>query len=499
MNKYENFKEKIKKEFNKIDISDNFYNCLCESLLICIPVKLIVDDYNDDINFRLNPDNTYCLPDTDFTKKLKSYYIDSMKTLNLSKLSNNTNKLLAALDNIFYRFNEMTTLNKSYATLLKNLDDKTFWIGSAHIDSNDEEKLIIPILIFNNEINDYPISQPFSEQWKNHWHELSYDELGRKAAANVHEDLSSTINDIHIISSLKYEGLECKGTILFQSLRKNEKNVAEIIKLNKSVKINDHKRIRKLLEITNKELVLVVDINTLEAFGFKKMDSHDSYDFLLLEDHILINFTGWFSWDCIINGEPKFNFKNLQLKFPISTNNSTSYFKDKLHATFNPNKTNKKHLIRLFDAIKEQKKGTMLVILDSDNVKKEADRLEDSGTLIDPELIEPEIIKQISKIDGAVIIDPEGICYAFGVILDGNLTPGDPARGARFNSAQRYLYTKRENNINCLIVVVSEDGYIDIITTSQLIIDTKMNNFFKSKDSNLNQRIEILSFDLGMS
>jgi hypothetical protein len=52
------------------------------------------------------------------------------------------------------------------------------------------------------------------------------------------------------------------------------------------------------------------------------------------------------------------------------------------------------------------------------------------------------------------------MCHGFGTILDGMATEsGDPSRGARYNSALRYV----ESAWPCLAVVVSEDGGVDLI------------------------------------
>ena len=50
-----------------------------------------------------------------------------------------------------------------------------------------------------------------------------------------------------------------------------------------------------------------------------------------------------------------------------------------------------------------------------------------------------------------------------GVILDGKSRPnrGTPTRGARYNSAVRYV---ESSPYPCLAVVVSEDGMVDIVT-----------------------------------
>ena len=51
---------------------------------------------------------------------------------------------------------------------------------------------------------------------------------------------------------------------------------------------------------------------------------------------------------------------------------------------------------------------------------------------------------------------PTSTCHAIGAILDGLATNhGDPTRGARFNSAMRYVAGSQQN---CMTVVVSQDG-----------------------------------------
>jgi hypothetical protein len=58
-------------------------------------------------------------------------------------------------------------------------------------------------------------------------------------------------------------------------------------------------------------------------------------------------------------------------------------------------------------------------------------------------------------------LDLEGKCHSIGVILDGLASErGDAARGARYNSAIRYVESSAHA---CLAVVLSEDGLINII------------------------------------
>ncbi len=56
-----------------------------------------------------------------------------------------------------------------------------------------------------------------------------------------------------------------------------------------------------------------------------------------------------------------------------------------------------------------------------------------------------------------------GICYAIGVILDGRhnkLSGEDISRGARHNSAYRYVFEKKHN---CVAIIISEDGDVTLV------------------------------------
>lgn len=106
----------------------------------------------------------------------------------------------------------------------------------------------------------------------------------------------------------------------------------------------------------------------------------------------------------------------------------------------------------------EQKHGTMLVILE--DAAKEAERLQGQSTRIKPVKLDAEVLRYVTSIDGAVLVDPQGVCHAIGVILDGVATKkGSSSRGARYNSAIRYQAQKP----SCLAIVISEDGSIDLI------------------------------------
>lgn len=73
---------------------------------------------------------------------------------------------------------------------------------------------------------------------------------------------------------------------------------------------------------------------------------------------------------------------------------------------------------RLFDTAVQQRHGSMLVV--ARDASDESKRLSGQGTKIVPTKLTPELYRRVSNIDGTVIIDPNCICHAVGVILDGS-------------------------------------------------------------------------------
>ena len=102
-------------------------------------------------------------------------------------------------------------------------------------------------------------------------------------------------------------------------------------------------------------------------------------------------------------------------------------------------------------------------ILISKAAKQESARLTKQGMAVTPFLLTEKWLRNISSIDGTVIIDANGYCHAFGVILDGlSNSLGLASRGGRYNSAVMYCGTAKHS---CMIIVLSQDGSVDIIAS----------------------------------
>lgn len=99
--------------------------------------------------------------------------------------------------------------------------------------------------------------------------------------------------------------------------------------------------------------------------------------------------------------------------------------------------------------------GTMLVI--SERAAEEAARLGSQALTIEPTRLDDSLVRQVTGIDGAVLVDPSGRCHAIGVILDGTAA----GAGARYNSAVKYLASAGATPT--VILLVSEDGMINLL------------------------------------
>lgn len=113
--------------------------------------------------------------------------------------------------------------------------------------------------------------------------------------------------------------------------------------------------------------------------------------------------------------------------------------------------------------------GTSILI--AENAEAESTRLCDKNHrgyrlkkdfIFEAEKIIP-YLAHLASIDGAIILSPAGKCEGFATILDGKATtqaPGNPARGARYNSARAYLYNIKGAAV---AVVISTDGSVDYL------------------------------------
>ncbi|AWM33504.1 DNA integrity scanning protein DisA nucleotide-binding domain protein [Hymenobacter nivis] len=258
------------------------------------------------------------------------------------------------------------------------------------------------------------------------------------------------------ISSLRYEGAEGVGRLLLA--RRHHPNLEEVFALTCPTPLTDYRAVRKLLEMTTPDVHLLADGENVYALG-RQVGHYDT----AREDLFAVNFITHYAWE-LQHGTHLLLRAHYGLPGLPRTRLSRTNFRRDLKRTFGL--TDAPKVDKLWDVVLEasrQKHGTLLVI--TTEALAEADRLKLQCTLIEPVPLTPLITRLITAIDGAVLLDPEGYCYSIGVILDGTASGrGDGSRGARYNSALRYVESSR---YPCLAVVVSEDGLVNVLTSKR--------------------------------
>ena len=225
--------------------------------------------------------------------------------------------------------------------------------------------------------------------------------------------------------------------------------------------ITNFKKTRKLLEMTNRFSALISDGKNIIGFSEFNINTPSDYPGIVVEYYdsqkwklIGPSEKGFQTIFDIAYGYPRFtDIPFDEINF-IST--LASRFPDLPESA-------KASLIIIFSNIRSVKNGAV-VIFDRYS-KEESDRLRSRGIRIQP--IEPDItvLKSMCNVDGAIMVDLDGKCHSFGVILDGITTEysSDSSRGSRFNSTAAYINGRSGLAIGC---VFSVDGYVDIFPKS---------------------------------
>lgn len=255
------------------------------------------------------------------------------------------------------------------------------------------------------------------------------------------------------IAAERYEGTASEGRLII--CPQNHPDIAAKIKLQTPIKIYNYRGIRKLLEVSSSKMALLCDIESVWGLGIP-LDTYQPS----LENLFEIRFAEYHTWELFHADNIMLRVKYRQPRLPRARFDR-GLFCDRVSKMFNINQATAKILIVAVEAAVAQRHGTMLVI--TPEAAAETKRLAAQCTVIEPVIVSRDIISHLSSVDGAILISPAGIVHSFGVILDGRASEnGNPTRGARYNSAIRYIDGKLRHKINCLALIVSEDGYVDL-------------------------------------
>ena len=256
-----------------------------------------------------------------------------------------------------------------------------------------------------------------------------------------------------MISTMRYEGSESLGEMLV--VPPGREGVQVALSLGQPVSLRDFRTVRKLLEITGEGLLLLCSDG--DVYGLGAPADHERVP---VGGFFRIGFTGHYTWRLALGERVLMEVTYGQPRLPKER---IDYLEFRRHVEQTFAEISTAEIGALWGLVSEaakQRHGTMVMV--SSGAEAEAARLSKQGIAIEPMALTPDLMRLVTAIDGAVLIDPHNVCHAIGTILDGRATDGgDPSRGARFNSAVRYVDS---SDHPCLAIVVSEDGMIDLVS-----------------------------------
>ncbi len=257
----------------------------------------------------------------------------------------------------------------------------------------------------------------------------------------------------NIISALPHESREGLGGMVIADMQHSAVDTA--IRLQWPILANSYryKWVRKLLDMCKEGLSLLSDSRYVWGIGRFDRAKYEEFKYDVFE----IRFVGHHHWEMwhldqhlmtVRNGEPRLPRPRIDLdavrlalrqRFPGLADAAADW------------------LTEIVGFAVWAQHGTTIII--SMIAEAESGRLA-GNTGVKSFLPDQATIAAATSIDGAVMIDLEGTCHGIGLILDGEAGDRESAvRSARYNSVVRYV----RNRNDCLGIVVSVDGMIDIL------------------------------------
>ncbi len=301
-----------------------------------------------------------------------------------------------------------------------------------------------------------------------------------------------SLSFINSLAGYNYEGQKNNGYIYFyMSLTNSSNNI--IFQDPEYLSFKNIKLVRKLLEMTDKNRWLLCnwDPNSKYSafYGWRIAGLGKGIG----EYNAMIHFYGNAKWRMTTSNEyisydgGRYTIRHINAPSEQERSNADEIEKiTQFYTSISIDKKKSAEYIEVFEKLLAQKHGTMLII--SNNAQSEAKRFSNAkrGISVKPfdlKKLDDETLLNISNIDGAILMDPNCICYALGIIVDGYIPPefeGDSGRGARYNSAKLYIHniksseqikrlTKNIENTpeQAMAIVISEDGYLNVFSSTE--------------------------------
>ena len=272
----------------------------------------------------------------------------------------------------------------------------------------------------------------------------SADRFVRGVNMALTRELSGLFSLANDFSSLTYERSWAKGHL---AITHHDNLVGKLkVTLQEPVPLHQARSVRKLLELADGQKYLLVDGSSIHGLG--ECNSAPDVAKIVVEGHA--------RWSLSIDDTALMRVSSEHATLPKHILDR-DYFREIAERTVGAVEVER--IWEIFQCALDNEHGTTIVV--STDPVAEIERLGQEALAIKPEYLGHNDVAGLGRVDGAIVLGPDGRCYAFGVILDGMATrSGDRARGARFNSSVRYQQT---SEIGTMVIVISDDGTVDLL------------------------------------
>lgn len=258
------------------------------------------------------------------------------------------------------------------------------------------------------------------------------------------------------ITKLLYERQVGRGAFILVAA--NDPNVDYVIRLQTPVPLRQARWVRKLVEMATGKTSLITGY--AQVYGLGSVSDVSAAPFV-------VDIVGPHQWDLRREDQVYLRVRQGVAKLPQEPI-AAHRFEDNARRIFasitEPAIARMRNVMAL---LMQLQRGSMIIF--ADDAASEAERLEGQGTRIQPTRITLDLLERATAIDGTILADPNGVCHAVGVILDGEANVDcTPSRGSRYNSAVRYV---GDGSAGRLALVISEDATLDVVPLLRARVD----------------------------
>jgi hypothetical protein len=275
------------------------------------------------------------------------------------------------------------------------------------------------------------------------------------------------------VAGMAYEGRACRGSILLGSPRIHPPGE---VRLRKPVSIGEHKTLRKILETCSETAVLRYS----DAHGIVALCACPARGARRRTVGLQIRFERRGEWELVEGRNALFRVKAGAILAPgvglsraeLAAAVFRQFSRARVGSVADP--------VEAIWQARAGGHGALIVI--AHDARQECRRLRYTGFPLDGQPVDARKLEALTRMDGAVVLDPQGRIWGAGMILDGGAsrgsTGGGGARrdgprhrvhegasrgrrdsGARHNAASRYVGAARGR----IAIVVSEDGPVTLV------------------------------------